>query len=379
MYLSNLQLENFRSYKSLDLDFKPQKGLNIFLAPNGEGKTNLLEAISLLSFPKSFRNLKFNDITHFDSYYFCIQAQFANFSPNQNFDEVFFDQSKTSDLKVVFDKKQKQKAFFQNQIKLKSKDFMGNFHTIVFTPEDLHLFVLGPTARRRLLNTFLSTLFKDYFTNLLAYNQNLKVRNKLLKDGSSNPIMFKIINQSLSKHGAVIYHYRKEFLDYLNQHLQSKYLDLAPNSPRLTIQVASLGFQPSSELKYQEEFLEHLDKNFQRDCRYRSTCSGIHRDDFSILYDAKPIQDFYSRGENRTFILALKLLQVEYLEQFVTFKPILLLDDVFSELDKSRRHKLLEFASQYQTFITTVEKAYFKDFQSEYSSYRINDSQVSKI
>lgn len=122
-----------------------------------------------------------------------------------------------------------------------------------------------------------------------------------------------------------------------------------------------------------------MNKNFEKDLRYKSTNLGIHRDDFQFLLDGKAIIDFCSRGENRTFILALKFLQVEYLKQFISYRPILLLDDVFSELDSQRRKQLLSFASQYQTFITTVEKAYFNDYSGSYQTFVIQNSTINSL
>jgi len=379
MYLSKIILNNFRSYSNLELNVIPQTGINIFLAPNGKGKTNLLEAISLLSFPKSFRNLKFNDLVNFDSYYFSIKAELTSNETYQDFQEVFFDQEKNMNMQVTYDHKQNQKAFFINQLKVPSKDFMGNFHAIVFNPDDLHLFVLGPQTRRRFLNTYLSTIYKDYFEAMLKYNQILKSRNKMLKDGSINQVLFNMINQNLATYGSIIYKYRMDFISYINQNLKDTYFSLAPDSQDNEIQIKYLGFTPSEVNEYRNEYHMNLIDNFEKDLRYKSTNNGVHRDDFQIFYDNKPIQSFYSRGENRTFVLALKLLQVKYLEQFITYKPVLLLDDVFSELDEQRRNKLLEFSSSYQTFITTVEKAYFDNFSEKFSLFKITENQISKL
>lgn len=375
MFLESLNLVNFRSYQNLSIKFLPHKGLNIFIAPNGQGKTNLLEAISLLSFPKSFRNLKFEDICNFDSYYFSIKG---NITPSDSKAEIldFFQAQTPKNLHMVFDKKQKQKAFFVDEIKLSSKDFMGNFHSVVFTPDDMHLFVLGPVARRKFLNTFLSSLFKDYFESLLIYNQNLKIRNKMLKDGVRNPALYSVYNHKLAQSAAIIHAYRQEFIAYLNQHLEATYNQIAGTDFQDLIQVKFSSFKPDNMSLYQAQFIEALAKNFDKDFRYKTTNLGIHRDDFQFLLNNKPILDFCSRGENRTFILALKFLQVEYLKQFITYQPILLLDDVFSELDSQRREQLLNFASSYQTFITTVEKAYFNDYTGDFQVFSIQDSTI---
>ena len=378
MFLESLSLVNFRSYKNLEINFKPQNGLNIFVAPNGQGKTNLLEAISLLSFPKSFRNLKFDDICNFDSYYFSIKG---NISPSNQSDQALdvFQDNSIKNLHMVFDKKQKEKAFFIDEIKLPSKEFMGNFQSVVFTPDDMHLFVLGPVARRKFLNTFLSSLFKDYFESLMTYNKNLKIRNKMLKDGVTNQILYSVYNQKLAQSAAIIHAYRIEFIEYLNQNLESTYNSIAGTELDNQIKVKFTAFKPENISLYKTQFIENLNKNFEKDLRYKSTNLGIHRDDFQFLLDGKAIIDFCSRGENRTFILALKFLQVEYLKQFISYRPILLLDDVFSELDSQRRKQLLSFASQYQTFITTVEKAYFNDYSGSYQTFVIQDSTINSL
>lgn len=378
MFLESIELVNFRSYKNLSISFKPQVGLNIFIAPNGQGKTNLLEAISLLSFPKSFRNLKFDDICNFDSYYFSIKG---NICPSNTQNQILdvFEQNAIKNLHMVFDKKQKEKAFFIDEIKLPSKEFMGNFQSVVFTPDDMHLFVLGPVARRKFLNTFLSSLFKDYFESLITYNKNLKIRNKMLKDGVTNQTLYSVYNQKLAQSAAIIYSYRSELIDYLNQNLEKTYNSIAGTTLENQIKVKFTCFKPENISTYKSQFIESLNQNFEKDLRYKSTNLGIHRDDFQFLLDGKAIIDFCSRGENRTFILALKFLQVDYLKQFISYQPILLLDDVFSELDSQRRKQLLSFASNYQTFITTVENAYFDDYKGQYQTFKIQNAEILAI
>jgi len=214
---------------------------------------------------------------------------------------------------------------------------------------------------------------------LMTYNKNLKIRNKMLKDGVTNQTLYSVYNQKLAQSAAIIYSYRSEFIDYLNQNLEKTYNSIANTTLNDQIKVKFTCFKPENISTYKAQFIESLNQNFEKDLRYKSTNLGIHRDDFQFLLDNKAIIDFCSRGENRTFILALKFLQVDYLKQFISYQPILLLDDVFSELDSQRREQLLSFASTYQTFITTVEKAYFDKYTGNYQTFEIKDSSVFKL
>lgn len=334
MQIQLLQLENFRNYETFKLSF--EKKILLIRGKNTQGKTNLLEALFTLAIGKSFRHKNLEEVIRWGEDYLRIQGILSN--GNQL--ELFYSQRPS-----------KQKVSKINQVKKNLNDFVGHFLCVLFTPENIDLVSSAPGERRRFLDMLLSQISHDYLIHLLNYQKILKQRNKLLKaisEGKSKEDELDFWDTSLVKHGTVITEKRKNFFLETANFLETQYQNISGLSDKL-------------ELKYlcriedTEKYLEKLIKNRQRDILLSETLSGPHRDDFEFILNQKSLTTFGSRGEYRSSILALKLSELYFIELQTGQKPILLLDDVFSELDSNRQKYLIEAIEHQQTIITTTD------------------------
>lgn len=372
MFLSHLHLKNFRNITSLSLELEPKAGLTIVQGNNAQGKTNLLEAISLLSIPSPLRSRSLPDCIQFEKDYLDIQAQFTNHALLEDLESVFENYSVPKHLRLFYQRPAK-KAMFHNQVEVKSKDFVGHLKAVIFTPEDIELLSHSPSLRRRYIDRLLVQTDPEYFYNLAQYGKVLKSRNLVLKD-EANHATIGSYDLLLSKYAFKVWTARSKVYQFLNRHLQDFYTQIADEKVQINLEVkdSKLADQLSEKAIY-----EKLQSNLKRDQITKYTHFGPHRDDFTLFKDQQPIKDFGSRGERRSMVIALKIAELEYLKSTSLFTPILLLDDVFSELDAPRRYKLLNLASDYQTLITTVENSYFQDLdQTNYQLLKLEDGQL---
>lgn len=334
MHIESLQVLQYRNFEELDLNFN--NNLNIFIGNNGQGKTNLLEAIYLTNLTNSFRTSKLVNLIKFghDSFFVKTKLKKNDFSYT---------------IEISYDKKGK-KCLINNNKNTKFHDIIGALNAVLFEVDDVNLLRGNPKARRRLLDIELSKLSIHYLKQLSDYQLLLKERNSLLKDINIDSIMFATLNEKLAVCNKAVYQSRLLFLDELTPIIKDKY-ELISNS--------KIDF----EFKYQSniykdslDVLDNLNNSLNKDLKFGSTSIGIHRDDFSVYINQQDIGEFGSQGENRTFVLALKLAIVEYIYLKTNEYPILLLDDVSSELDNQREGNLLKYLNtQVQTFITTTD------------------------
>lgn len=332
MYLDKLELQNFRNLDQQSLSF--DKGINIFWGSNGHGKTNLLEAIYLISLTKSFKTNKVDHIINYDEDYFDIKAKL-------NKSDYFYQ------INFFYDKNKKMITINGNSLS-KFKDVIGLMNAVLFVPDDLLLLKGNPSIRRKLMDIELSKVYSKYFISLSNYNQLLKQRNLYLKQDEIDLKMIETINEQMVEYGLVISQYRNNFLDRIIEQAAEYYRKISGSDKLLT-------YEYTTNIKNDNEYLELLNKSYERDLILKKTTIGVHRDDFSIMLDNKVAGQFASQGEMRSIILALKLAIVQYIYEEINEYPILLLDDVLSELDDDRQVNLLEFLNDnVQTFVSTT-------------------------
>jgi DNA replication and repair protein RecF len=365
MYLESLATQNFKNLASQELEFIARPGLTVFLGNNGQGKTNILEAIRLLALPRPLRTGKYIDLVKFGQTHFQISGTFT---------------PRPEKLQINFSSQLNKKVFRLDGDTVPLARFVGHLSVVLFTPDELTLLSAQPNARRRFLDTILCQLDHDYLRNLTWYNRALKQRNSLLKQLYKNGSNIAQAKQQLRpwteqliQPANYLITKRQELLHFLNENLNNIYQTLSEKlTDKLKINATDLENNPLLALS-------HFEDHIQRELASGHTLIGPHRRDFMITSQDKNWADIASRGEIRTTILALKLLELNYAEQITGRKPILLLDDVFSELDATRRYHLLDLAKNYQTIITAVEMHYFEDLKAEIKIWQVNSGQVSNF
>ena len=332
MIVKSLKLKNFRNYSLLHLDF--DEATNIFYGDNAQGKTNILESIYLCGTTKSHRGTKDRDM--------------IQFGQEESHIEVVVEKDNAPFLIDMHLKKNSPKGIAINKIPIrKASELFGIIHIVFFSPEDLNIIKNGPSERRRFIDIELAQLDKVYLNDLSNYNRIVNQRNKLLKDiYDRNDLMgtLDIWDLQLVNYGNRVMQRRKLFIEQMNEIVGNVHERLTGGKERLTILYeAGIG---------NNDFEETLLKNRERDIRMKSTSVGPHRDDICFMTDEIDIRKFGSQGQQRTAALSLKLSEIELVKSEIRDTPILLLDDVLSELDKHRQNYLLDSIRDVQTLIT---------------------------
>ena len=370
MFLNKLTLAGFKNLSEQTVEFEPQTGVNIFLGSNGQGKTNFLEAVRLLALPKPLRAKNFSELLNYNQSleYFRIIGGFVT------------EQKKDVFLEFGYQRKPEKRVYKVDNIASDLSHFVGNLQVVLFTPDDLNLLIGAPGLRRRFLDTLLSQVNPEYLHHLQSYYHALRQRNQLLKRGNVSIGEVQPWTQQLVANLVPLLAKRAELISYVQTKITGLYTDIAHADADVLLQYAPLGeyldFENSDKQLEQEDIFKLFDQNFDRDLRMRHTTLGAHRSDFSFKLNGQPVATTASRGELRSLVLVLKLLELKFAEQQVSKRPLLLLDDVFSELDKDRRQQLLDLSANYQTLITTVEENYFKE-QSVSRVYKMEAGKLS--
>lgn len=332
MYIQSLELKNYRNYDRLIIEFS--KGTNILYGDNAQGKTNILEAVYLGATTKSHRGSKDREIIRFGENESHIRIHLVKQDIGHQIDMHL--------------KKSKTKGAAIDQIPIKrSSDLLGFVPVIFFSPEDLSIIKNGPSERRKFLDIELSQLEKMYLHQLSSYNKVMTQRNNLLRQLAFQRDLLDTLDSwdlQLVRYGSEVIRYRQKFIDDLNGIIREIHKNLTGKKEKI-------------DLKYDysvnyDEFLTVLQKKREIDLKYASTGAGPHRDDIEFLVNGIDIRRFGSQGQQRTAALSLKLAQIELVKRQTGETPILLLDDVLSELDSSRKNYLLDSIKDIQTLIT---------------------------
>lgn len=332
MIIKSLELSHFRNYESLDIQF--DKGTNILYGDNAQGKTNILEAIYVSATTKSHKGSKDRDIISFGQE----EAHIRTYLEKDDIDIKVDMHLRAARTKGI--------AINGQKIK-KASELLGILNVVFFSPEDLSIIKNGPAERRRFVDMELCQLDSFYLYNLNHYNKIVNQRNKLLKDLYLNPSLKETLNiwdSQLVSFGSKIIERRGLFIEQLNDILIKIHKNLSGGKEELLIR-----YEPDISI---EEFEKKLKYNQERDIRLKQTTVGPHRDDFSFLVKNIDIRKFGSQGQQRTAALSLKLSEIELVKKMTKDTPVLLLDDVLSELDSSRQNYLLNSIGDIQTIIT---------------------------
>ena len=345
MIIKSLELENFRNYDSLSMSF--DSGTNILYGDNAQGKTNILEAIYLSATTKSHKGSKDKDI--------------VNFNANEAHIRTYVIKDGLENRVDMHLRKSKSKGIAINGQKIKkAADLLGLLNVVFFSPEDLSIIKNGPAERRRFVDMELSQLDSFYLYNLNNYNKIVNQRNKLLKDLYFQPGLretLSIWDSQLVSYGSKIIERRISFVKQLNEIIYDIHKKLSGGREELEII-----YEPDVSM---EDYERRLALSQERDMKLKMTSTGPHRDDFSFMVrkvnpddeaapkaDAIDIRKFGSQGQQRTAALSLKLAEIELVKKLTKDTPLLLLDDVLSELDSNRQNYLLNSIGGIQTIIT---------------------------
>lgn len=339
MEISKITLYNFRNW--LDGNIQFDKNINILLGDNAQGKTNILEAIFFCAIGKSTRS-RDKELVNFEK---------ENSKITLEIQKKF---GKTK-IEVYLFKKQK-KSIKINGIPInKIGQLMGELNCVFFSPDELKLVKETPEDRRRFLDIHLSQTDKTYFYLLGTYNKILNNRNKIIKNCKIQPQYMETLpiwNQKLADTASKIIEKRLLFINQLKPFANQIHQNLSDNKESLCL-AYSTNIDTSGDIK--QQIIDTLENNLEKDTILGYTTCGPHRDDIKITLNGKDVKNFASQGQQRSCALSLKLAELELIHEKTGEKPVLLLDDVFSELDKTRREKLLQFAKNYQTIITCTD------------------------
>lgn len=338
MKLELLKLTNFRNHDRIS--FQPSEKINILYGKNGSGKTNIVEAIYILALTKSFRTLNDKNLIKKGEEFLRLEG-------------FFYDDNNKTSFKILFDQKGKTVYIDNDKIKLLS-DYISKINIILFNPSDLRLIKDSPSIRRKYLNIEISQYDKNYLFYLNDYNKLLKQRNSYIKQLSlnfNNSFEYlDILTKELISKGLKVYEYRKQFIDKINELICIYYNKIAFNSS------VFIKYKSQYKEKSVDNLLKIYEKNRMRELNFGKTLIGVHLDDFDIYLDDNNIKDFGSEGQQKNAIISLKFAEVEMLREKKDKYPILILDDIFSELDSEKINNILNIINpDMQTFITTTE------------------------
>lgn len=332
MIIKSLELQDYRNYDSLNIAF--DKGTNILYGDNAQGKTNILEAIYVAATTKSHKGSKDRDI--------------VNFQKEEAHIRTFLEKDGVETRVDMHLRKSKSKGIAIDGQKIKkAADLLGLCNVVFFSPEDLSIIKDGPAERRRFVDMELCQLDSFYLYNLNHYNKIVNQRNKLLKDMYFNPDLKDTLNiwdSQLVSFGSKIIERRQLFVEQLNEIIYDIHRRLSGEKEEIRIQ-----YEPDIQI---DKFEKTLYNNQEKDMKLKQTTVGPHRDDFSFLAGDMDIRKFGSQGQQRTAALSLKLSEIELVKRITKDTPILLLDDVLSELDSNRQNYLLSSIGDIQTIIT---------------------------
>lgn len=351
MNLQTIELRNFRNYRELSLSFEP--GVNLIVGDNAQGKTNLLEAVIYLGSGKSFRTQKTAELVR-------LGADFGDL------EGTVFSQEREQTLRWVLFPGSRPRQIYRNGAKKKTTgEISGVLQTVLFSPEDLMVLKTGAAPRRRLGDHALCQLRPNYEAALTEYGRILDQKNRILKDRFENPGLLEILpeyNTRLCQVGALLISYRARFFDALGKEAAKYHSAFSGGKEDFSLTYKTVSnildpFAPVSDLT--DQLREHLESHYRAELESCQCLTGPHKDDFDVTLSGLSIKAFGSQGQTRTAAISLKLAQRELMKAQSGEMPVLLLDDVLSELDPGRQDFVLNQITEGQVFITCCEPGRF--------------------
>ena len=332
MYIETLDLKNFRNYETLSLTFDP--GTNVFYGDNAQGKTNILESVNVCGTSKSYRSSKDSEMIRFGEDEAHIRMHLQKGGVQRRIDMHL--------------RKNKSKGVAIDGIPIrKAAELLSLVHLVFFSPEDLNIIKRGPGGRRRFLDALLSQMDPFYLHQLSAYQKILLQRNKLLKDLPGNRSLeatLDVWDEQLISYGCYLINSRSRMIQELEMIVRERHSALTNGREQISLQ-----YEPNAE---ETAFRTKLRDSREKDRKFRQTTTGPHRDDFKVIVGGIDLRHYGSQGQQRSAALSLKLAEISLIEQKIHEKPILLLDDVLSELDSRRQSDLLKTIGSVHSFLT---------------------------
>ena len=351
MKLLDITLENFRNYDTGKVSFAD--GVNLLVGENAQGKTNLLEAVAFLGSGRAFRTQKTSELVQFGKDFAQIEGR-------------VFSQEREQSLRWVLFSNSRPRQLYRNGVKKKTAaDIAGVLQTVLFCPEDLLVLKSGASARRRLADSAICQLRPNYESALTEYNRILEQKSRILKDYHENPALLEILpefNGRLCQVGALLISYRARFFEGLGREAKSYHEHFSGGKEEFFLSYKTVSnienpFAPGGELE--DKLREHLQSHHRAELESAQCLTGPHKDDFDVTLSGISLKSFGSQGQVRTAAISLKLAQRRLMEKETGEIPILLLDDVLSELDPGRQDFVLNQITQGQVFITCCEPGRF--------------------
>ena len=359
MFIKRLQMLNYRNYNVLDISLGPH--VNVFMGDNAQGKTNILEGIYYCAFARSHRTSKDRELINWNSNNALLSITVGR----ERLD-------KRIDISILKDGK---KAIQVNKIKIKKiGELFGNFNVVMFSPEDLKIIKDSPGVRRKFIDMELCQLNPKYYYNLVQYNKVLNERNSILRNRNINKDILDVYDMQLVEFGYNIIIDRLEYIQKLNKYSAKIHSDITSGKEKIEFKYIST-IKDLENIK--ENFYLLLEKNRSRDCERGITSIGPHRDDFTVLINDIDTKSYGSQGQQRTAVLTIKFSSLKIIKELTGEHPVLLLDDVLSELDFSRKRYILSTIGDIQTIITCtgIEDLYeYLDDKSKV--FKVKDGEI---
>ena len=374
MYIEKLKLKNFRNYGKLDLDFN--KSWNVLIGNNGAGKTNILEAIYYSATTRSPRTLKIENLIKNNEKSFCIDI---SINKNENIEII------RNLYSANPENLEKQKQIKLNKKNIKITELLGKIPFVYFVPEDLYIIKGDSSLRRKFLDFVLFQIYPNYKFLVKKYNDLLKKRNFLLKDIKFNKSRIQYLDEwtdLLIKAGIEIFKKRKELVGILNLRINDGYKEIYFKDEDLEIKYISF-LDGKNEEEFFEFYRDSLKNNYEREVKYGFTFIGPHRDELEFFFNKQDVKKYGSQGQQRLYVLTLKILAADVIKYFLNEDPILIFDDVFSELDMKNIERLINVLDEkYQVFASSVdiekiERFFERIFREErIRVFRVKDGEI---
>lgn len=368
MILKKISLLNYRNYEKVSLNLNDK--INIFIGNNAQGKTNILESIYVLALTKSHRNTNDYNLIHYNKDSSKIEGKVKR----KNLIDTLEIRLTKTDKKV-----------FKNKTNIKKiSDYISNLNVILFTPDDLEIIKGSPSIRRNLLNIEISQISNRYINTLNEYNKILKTRNEYLKmlyvNHFSDKKYLDILTDKLIEKAIEIYKERKQFIDAINCNIEPIYYEITGIHDLSIKYINNCDIEEYSEEKIKEKLQKKYRENYKRELLQGMTLYGPHRDDFEFFIKEENLKMFGSQGQQRLSVICFKLSEINIFKENTEDSPILLLDDIFSEIDKTKKNKLIKFINKdIQTIITATDlKGISKKIIEESTIFKVAAGKIER-
>ena len=368
MVIKNLNLLNFRNYSHLNISLNEK--MNIFIGKNAQGKTNILESICVLALTKTYKN--------------GIEPNLISFNKTRAKIKSKIKENKIiKEMEIILEDGNKNLKINKETIK-KISNYISNLNVIVFTPDDLEIIKGSPSLRRNLINMEISQISPKYLNTYNEYNKILKIRNEYLKLLLTSSIADKkyldIITDKLIEKSIIIYKERKNYIDLINNNINSIYKKITSEENLYINYLPNIDLENFDDESIRKKLKHTFLKNYKKELNYGMTIYGPHRDDFNFLLNNNNLKFFGSQGQQKIAILSFKLSEIDIFKNIRKTNPVLLLDDIFSELDIQKRNKLLDYINiDIQSIITTTDlKNIRKKNLSEAYVFEINNGTIER-